>query len=238
MSPKRFSASYAARFISCPGSADLENSIPGFQYPKQDEEKGARGKGTRLHSWLAETAEWSAKDLRNIAEALTYVADLKAERRFKVLSETTIEATWLKKSPHTTVDLVLYLQDELHIVDWKTGVIPVSPVNNAQLMYYALCFMHLAPKAEGAWLHIIQPWIPDGCASWWASAEALADFMVLAQQTEQKILTRDKTLSPSDHCTFCPAYPHSRSEKGRPLCPVTMQLLYPDPFDEEEVLAL
>ena len=62
--------------------------------------------------------------------------------------------------------------------------------------------------------------------------------MVLAQQTEQKILTRDKTLSPSDHCTFCPAYPHSRSEKGRPLCPVTMQLLYPDPFDEEEVLAL
>ena len=238
MSRIRFSASYAAQFISCPGSADLENAIPGFKYPKKNDDKGARGKGTKLHEWFAETAEWSAKDLRNIAEALTYVAELKAQRRFNVLSEETVEADWLEKRPSTTADLVLYLQDELHIIDWKTGVIPVSPVNNAQLMFYALCFRHLAPQATGAWLHIVQPWATNGCSSWWASAENLQDFMILAQQTEQKIQAGDPTLSPSDHCTFCPAYPHSRSEKGRPLCPVTMQLLYPDPFDEEEVLAL
>lgn len=238
MSPKRFSASNAAQLISCPGSADLENAIPGFQYPEVDDTKGARGKGSRLHKWLAETADWPAKDLSRVAKALEYVADLKATRRFKVLVEETVTPEWLQESRNTTVDLVLYLQDELHIVDWKTGAIPVSPVNNAQLMFYALCFMHLAPEAAGAWLHIVQPWAPNGCAAWWASAEDLQDFMTLAQETEQKILAKDPTLSPSDHCTFCPAYPHSRGDKGHPLCPPARLLLYPSPYDEEEVLAL
>jgi hypothetical protein len=35
---------------------------------------------------------------------------------------------------------------------------------------------------------------------------------------------------------FCPAYPHSRSEKGKPLCPATMALLYPPIIDEDEIL--
>jgi hypothetical protein len=44
---------------------------------------------------------------------------------------------------------------------------------------------------------------------------------------------------PSDHCKFCPAYPHSRAaEKGSPPCPVTLQLLYPKVVNEDEILAL
>ena len=238
MAHKRFSASSAAQLMACPGSADLERSIPGFVFPEVDEDKGAKGKGKSLHSYLEETSSLSASDLQKLAEALLYMADLRRRRRFKVLTEQTVEAEWLVTKPNTTVDVVLYTQDELHIVDYKTGKIPVYPEDNEQLMFYAACFVHLAPKAKGVWLHIVQPWADSGCTSWWCSVQDLADFIARAQATEQLIIAGDTTLTPSDHCTFCPANPHSRGDKGKPLCPPMMQLLYPMTVDEAEVLAL
>lgn len=235
---KRFSASSAAQLIACPGSANLDLAIPGWTPPVVDEEKGAKGKGHRLHEYLDGTSALTAKDLRALADALIYMAELRSRRRFKVLTEQTIEATWLQTKPTTTVDVVLSTQDELHIVDYKTGIIPVSPINNEQLMFYALSFSDLAPKAKGAHLHIVQPWVPDGMNEWYVSATELRDFALLAQAAEQKIINGDLSLHPSDHCKFCPAYPHSRGDKGRPFCPPALRLLYPHPVDIDEILAL
>ena len=52
------------------------------------------------------------------------------------------------------------------------------------------------------------------------------------------MLAGDTTLVPNDHCTFCPANPHSRGDKGSPLCPPMMQKLYPFDVDEDAILAL
>ena len=157
----RFSASRAERLIACPGSANLELSIPGFEMPEVDETAGAKGKGSNLHEWLAETGKLKASDLRKLVEALAYYSEIRSQRRFKVLAEESVEAEWLQTKPKTTVDQVLYVQDELHIIDWKTGVIQVYAEDNKQLMFYAACFLHLAPKAKGVWLHILQPDIFD-----------------------------------------------------------------------------
>ena len=238
MAKKRFSASNAAQLMACVGSADLSNSIPGWVDPIVDEDAGAKGVGKILHKYLDETSKLSASELRKLAEALLYMSELRSQRRFKVLSEHTFTAEWLQTRPTTTVDVVLYVQDELHIIDYKTGKIPVRPEENEQLLYYALCAMHLAPKATGATLHIVQPWADTGCVSWFASAQRLSEFMDQAQQAEQKIIAGDPTRTPSDHCTFCPANPHSRGDKGTPLCPEMMQLLYPIGYDEDEILAL
>lgn len=236
---ERFSASRAAQLMACHGSANLELSIPGWVPPVIDREKGAKGKGSRLHEYLEGTSDLTARDLRCLAEALLYMADLRSRRRFHVLKEETVEATWLQSKPRTTVDVVLYTADELHIVDYKTGMIEVSPINNEQLMYYALCFAHLAPKADGVHLHIVQPWTKESnMTEWFISAADLQDFMLLAQAAEKEILSGSTVLSPSDHCTFCPANPHSRSDKGRPMCPPMMQLLYPQHFDESAILDL
>ena len=235
---KRFSASNAAQLIACPGSANLDVAIPGWQEPPKRDDAGARKKGHELHEYLDRTSTLSPKDLESLAAALLYMAQLRRQRRFKILTEETIEAAWLDTHPTTTVDVVLYTQDELHIVDYKTGLIRVSPVNNEQLMYYALCFLHLAPRAKGVTLHIVQPWVADGIESWYVTASELADFMLLAQATEQKILSLYPGLHPSDHCTFCPANPHSRGDKGSPMCPAMMQVLYPMHADEDEILAL
>ena len=238
MAAKRFSASSASQLIACPGSADLEKSIPGWEASVVDDTKGAKGVGTKLHAWLAETSHFSASDLASLAKALEYMAQLRARRRFRVLAEQSVQAEWLVSKPGTTVDVVLYTQDELHIVDWKTGKIPVSPIRNEQLMFYAACFIHLAPRATEVRLHIIQPWSSQGSDEWVCSAQELAEFIHRAKQAELKVLNGDTTLNPSDHCTFCPANPHSRGDKGRPLCPAMMQKLYPITVDEDEILAL
>lgn len=237
MTRRRFSASSAAQLMTCVGSADLANSIPGWVDPVVDEEAGAKGKGHELHKIFAQIAEYPAADMRKIAEAVEYVAEIRALRRFNTLIEETRTADWLLSKPQTTVDLCLYVSDEIHILDWKTGKIPVEPTYNHQLLFYAATFLPLAPKAPGVEIHVVQPWA-DGSTSWFASRNDISKFMLEALAAEQKILAGDPTRTPSDHCKFCPANPHSRSDKGSPLCPEMMQVLYPPTHDEVAILAL
>lgn len=236
--PQRFSASVAARHMACHASANLELAIPNWVPPVEDRSKdNAANRGTTMHELFAKMMELPAKDIGRIADAMQYVAELRSTRRFKVMIETPAKAAWLQSSPDTTADLVLYTQDELHILDLKTGKIPVEVVGNEQLLYGAVTYAPLAPKAKGATLHILQPWA-DGNQSWFADTTVLAQFMADAQQAEKEILAGSTKFGPSDHCKFCPAYPHSRGLKGAPLCPATLQLLYPQPFDEDEILDL
>ena len=233
----RFSASQAPRLIQCPASGNLDEAIPDWTPPIVDHEKGAKGKGTFIHKIFEDAAQWSATDMKMIASSIDYVAALRTRRRFKVLTEYQMEAFWLPSRPGTTVDLVLYTQDEIHIVDYKTGKIPVHPENNEQLLFYALCAAPLAPKAKGVSLHIVQPWA-DIMDEWFADTDTLNDFMTLAQQQEAKVTSKVVEFGPGDHCKFCPANPHARGEKGSPSCPVMLNILYPPTVNEEEILDL
>lgn len=238
MQPERFSASVAGRHMACHASANLPLAIPNWVPPVRDETVGRKAVGTNYHKMLADIAVLPAKDIAAFAKALEYVAEIRSRRRFKVLAEVKTKATWLQKEPQTTADLVLYTQDELHIIDWKTGKIEVEAENNEQLLFGAVSYAELAPKADGAHLHIVQPWA-GGNSHWFASAEVLTQFMEDAIATEDAILKGDVSFGPSDHCTFCPANPHSRGDKGRPLCPVMMEMLYPRTgVDEDAVLNL
>lgn len=238
--PEKFSASVASRHMQCHGSANLDLAIPGWTPPVEDPTKdNAANRGTRMHEMFADIVSLSTTDMTMMARALQYVAEVRAKRRFKVLSESVQEATWLASAPgdvpKTTADLVLYVADEIHVIDLKTGRIPVQTVGNSQLLYYAATYAHLAPRAKGVTVHIVQPWagIMD---SWWVDTPRLAQFMADARAAYHAIQNLSTKLFPGDHCEFCPAYPHSRTDKGKPLCPAAMQLLYPAPFNEDEIL--
>lgn len=235
---KTFSASNAARFMQCHASANLELAIPGYTAPVVDPMKGAKGRGTSMHAVLEQVVnEFNANEMLAVAHALMYVADLRKKRRFQVLTEASTVAEWLPSKPTTTVDLVLYVADEIHVVDYKMGRIEVQAKDNKQLLFYALCFAYLAPKAKGVWLHIVQPLIGN-MDSVFVDTTELAQFMAAAIKADEAITAGDTTFGPSDSCTFCPANPHSRGEKGKPLCPAMMQLLYPPKYDEAEILDL
>lgn len=247
---ERFSASNAARLMSCSASANLELAIPNWQPPVRDETMGTKAKGAKIHGLVHEllsiqtvtaksVKKFNAKDMANTAAMLQYTAELMSARRFNILTEHEEVTDWLANPGKTTADLVLYTQDELHIIDFKVGTVPVDVFENYQLMFYAITYAKYAPKAKGVTVHIVQPWAKDwspATSSWYVDTTRLEQFMNDALNAEQKIIAKDTTFGPSDSCMFCPAYPHSRGDKGTPLCPATLQLLYPRPEADENAM--
>lgn len=233
---ERFSASSASKHLNCHASANLEVAIPGFVRPLVDPTaNNAANRGTAMHDLFGQLMHLPPGDVENFSAALTYVAGVRRRRRFTTLIEQEVQAEWLAGKPNTTADLVLYTQDELHVLDLKTGKIPVSAIENDQLMYYAVTYGHLAPRAKGATLHIVQPWA-GVMEEWYASALRLEAFMLDGQATEQAIQAGSTRFHPGNHCTFCVANPRSRAAKGKPSCPVLMQMFYPTTVDEAAIL--
>lgn len=246
--PERLSASVAARHLSCHASANLPLAIPGWEEPVRDPNiGGAAGAGTSVHKVIEDllkieyvtksrTSKFNARDMIAMGKALVYIGEVWSKRRFRYLSEHTVHAEWLVTRPQTTADLVFYTEDQLEIVDTKWGLIPVEVVGNEQLLYYARAYAYLAPKAKWVTVHIVQP-RADNIESWTISAAELKQFEADTIAAEAAIQSGDTTFGPSDHCKFCPAFPHSRGLKGTPLCPATLQLLYPRvEIDEAEML--
>ena len=221
--------------MACHASAHLELAIPNWTPPVVDDQAGAKGRGKHMHEILEPVWELSATDMEHVTRVITYVAWIRGKRRFNVLVEEKVQADWLPSKPWTTADLVLYTQDEIHIIDFKWGKIPVEVVGNKQILYYARSYAHLAPKAKEVVGHIVQPYA-DNFESWTMDTNELLRFETAAVAADVAITNGDITFGPSDACMFCPAYPHSRSDKGKPLCPVTMAMLYPPIVDEDEIL--
>ena len=154
--------------------------------------------------------------------------------------EESLEATWLQQPVNTTPDFIMFvhqdqgLQPQLIVVDYKTGKIPVSAANNDQLRYYALTaiIVHGLKGLSHITYGILQPdnmdWQED-------TADELKAWGRQALLTEQRILNDDVTLVPGKSCTFCPANPHTRGDRGTPLCPAMMEMLYPSNVDMEEI---
>ena len=238
---KKFSASQAERFIGCHASADLENAIPGFKHPEDDEEREpsipeninfivdmidkvsqdtgsskAASRGTMLHACVATLlAEFiTAGKFAMLTELFISLNAVMQKRRFKILIEETGWMDWLQQPAPTTADIVMYTADELHIWDWKFGSMPVD-VAALQLKIYALVFLHLAPKAKGAWVHILQP---GNVAEVYFSKEQLEAARDLVIEHEAQVIAGDLTFNTGKQCEFCPASPYTRGAKGNISC--------------------
>lgn len=185
--------------------------------------------------WLRSLREFAPAMLRFIGATALYMADLLEtvdHSNTVVKAEENLIANWLPSKSGTTPDVTIVARDRLEVVDYKSGKIPVDPVDNDQLMFYAACKLHEAPDATEFTVHILQP---GNLESWTAPIEHLHKWMALAIEADNAIIAKDLTLVPNDHCTFCPANPHSRGDKGRPFCPAMMQKLYPQVVDEDAI---
>lgn len=236
---KKFSASQASKFRNCHAAANLEIAIPGWVPPEEDPDAdNAANRGTLMHEIFANVMNLRLRDAKYLIEAMEYVLEVRSRRRFHTLIEVTEIADWLPSASPTTADLVLYLSDELHVFDLKTGKIPVDVRHNDQLLFYAATYLKYAPKAKEVHLHIVQPFA-DVMEEWVVDVKDLYIWMVSTSDHDVEIMIGDTTFGPGDHCLFCPANPHSRAAKGSPACPAMMQLLYPVPqINRSAVLAL
>lgn len=163
---------------------------------------------------------------------------------YQTFAEKSIECSWLKSNPMTTPDIVFVLPQHkrLIIIDYKTGKIPVSPVANDQLMFYAVSALHAYSIGTDQWSDDLTIemiiWQPGHHESWETDLQTLTLWKKQAHAADLRIERKDLTLRPGSSCTFCPANPHSRGDKAPPYCPAQMGLLYPDKTDEEAVLDL
>lgn len=239
---QKFSASQAEKFIGCHASADLEVAIPGFKLPENDPDREptlpdnleyivgmidkvstdtgsskAANRGTLLHACVATLlAEFkTAGRLESLVQLFVKLLTVMQSRRFKVLIEVTAVLDWLQRPAPTTADLVLYTSDELHVWDWKFGSMPVDP-SALQLKMYGIAFMHLAPKAKGVWVHVLQP---GNFAEAYFSNEQLQDAKDLVMFHEALVLDGDLSFATGKQCEFCPASPFTRGAKGNLSCP-------------------
>lgn len=163
----------------------------------------------------------------HLCEALRYMDVLMKDMKKPVLIlEEELKATWLETAPGTTADAVLYDDegDDIHIVDLKMGDVSVSPMGNEQLMYYLKTWLvKLGRKFKNMQVHILQRKNLD---YWPVSNKILEDWAVDVKKSEAEILAGDLSLTPGDHCTFCPANPHGRGDRGSKSCPAMLTLLY------------
>ena len=182
-----------------------------------------------------ETEESTAPRLIHfMADSLSYVADIVMHLdgyesgKVNIIVEAKKTVTWLRTQPKTTVDLIIDNGTSLHVLDLKMGDIEVSPIENQQLMYYAETWRTF--EHDTVVLHIMQRGYTD---YWSVGLEQLDAWRNGMQASEDAILAGDMTFSPGSHCTFCPANPVGRGDKGNVFCQKMMAIAW-GPRDAEQ----
>ena len=209
----RLSASRTDRFMSCPGSYRLESLMP---YEPAGE---AAAIGTAIHelseiilSGRAVPAD-TDKDHLSMAQGYADFVNTLVENPRKKLIEVNLDEGLKSLHPALggTADAVLVDGNHLHILDLKTGRVPVDATDNKQLLTYALGAMRQlkAPSTIECTMHIYQPRV--GHSKWTVSGNYLELHGRRLQEAAELALTSDAPTHPSpDACRYC---------KAKTICP-------------------
>lgn len=239
-------ASSAARWIACPPSARATENLP-------DEESEYAAEGTKAHevcevalrrnlkNWEQGQAlmevipggalgkdEKSSEIIRAANQYIDFIHEQWALFPHKpgVFIEQEVDVSRWVPGGFGTCDCLMIGDGILHIVDFKYGKgVPVSPVQNPQLMYYALGAYALfdgIEEIDTVRMSIVQPRIQEEPETWELS---LADLLTWAREVltpaAQMAWKGEGEFCPGLHCKdhFCKAYPNCRAwqDKYGPL---------------------
>lgn len=239
-------ASSAARWIACPPSARATENLP-------DEGSEYAAEGTKAHevcevalrrnlkNWEQGQAlmevipggalgkdEKSSEIIRAANQYIDFIHEQWALFPHKpgVFIEQEVDVSRWVPGGFGTCDCLMIGDGILHIVDFKYGKgVPVSPVRNPQLMYYALGAYALfdgIEEIDTVRMSIVQPRIQEEPETWELS---LADLLTWAREVltpaAQMAWKGEGEFCPGPHCKdhFCKAYPNCRAwqDKYGPL---------------------
>ena len=256
-------ASSAARWIACPPSARATENLP-------DEESEYAAEGTKAHevcevalrrnlkNWEQGQAlmevipggalgkdEKSSEIIRAANQYIDFIHEQWALFPHKpgVFIEQEVDVSRWVPGGFGTCDCLMIGDGILHIVDFKYGKgVPVSPVRNPQLMYYALGAYALfdgIEEIDTVRMSIVQPRIQEEPETWELS---LADLLTWAREVltpaAQMAWKGEGEFCPGPHCKdhFCKAYPNCRAwqDKYGPLVGVE-PLPQPATLTDEEL---
>lgn len=176
----RLGPSAASRWLRCPGSVNFLADI-------EDEAGEAAAEGSILHGFcedclredreaydfVGESRKHDGHELELTEELADMIQDgLDEIDRIpgKLYVEHRVDLGRWMPGQFGTLDVGIINRRRIHIWDWKWGFLPVSPVENEQLMLYALGFWdnivrHVSDVRDFR-LHIFQPRAPGGGGQW------------------------------------------------------------------------
>lgn len=234
-------ASSAARWIACTPSARATEGLP-------DQESTYAAEGTRAHEvcekalryklakWEAGKpfdllSDWAQQSMPTemFNAANQYVSFLHDQWvgfscRPGAFIEQEVDVSRWVPGGFGTCDCLMIGGGLLHIIDFKYGQgVPVSPVRNPQLMYYALGAYALFDGLESidtVRMSIVQPRIQEEPETWELPLSDLLSWAREVLQPAAEMAWRGEgTFCPGEHCRFCKAHPGCRGwqEKYGPL---------------------
>lgn len=248
------SASGAYRWLSCPGSARLEDKF-------EDEPSIYAAEGTLAHEMaelkivkqfttnlrpsefkkrineLKKNELYSAEMDRYTNEYRDYINDiyLSFESKPFFLAEQKVDFSSYVPEGFGTVDCTLVGDKVIHIFDLKYGKgVPVTAENNPQGMLYALG-TYLEQSAidviEKIVIHIIQPRIKN-TSSFEITSEKLLEWAESIKDVAQKAYEGSNEFHVGEHCGFCKANGNCRKQAEKYM---NTEILDPALLTDEEI---
>lgn len=230
-------ASSAARWIACTPSARATEGLP-------NQESTYAAEGTRAHEVCEKAlryklAKWEAGKpfdlLSDWAQQSMPTEMFNAANQYVsflhdqwvgfschpgVFIEQEVDVSRWVPGGFGTCDCLMIGGGLLHIIDFKYGQgVPVSPVRNPQLMYYALGAYALFDGLESidtVRMSIVQPRIQEEPETWELPLSDLLSWAREVLQPAAEMAWRGEgTFCPGEHCRFCKAHPGCRGWQGK-----------------------
>lgn len=240
------SASGSHRWMACPPSARLEECC-------QNKESDAAKEGTVAHELcelkvkiqLGEDVSMSEYEslkenplFTKEMDACTniyadYCIDTAKEEKGLPLIEVELDLSSYIPEGFGTVDCVIVSEDTLHVIDFKYGRgVEVSPVENSQLMIYALGAYDLYSPIydfKTVKLTIVQPRLSAEPKTWECDVQHLLNFAEKLKPIADLAFKGGGEFAPSEHtCLFCKVKYTCRARADKNLA--TMFLQEKDPY--------
>lgn len=240
------SASGSHRWMACPPSARLEECC-------QNKESDAAKEGTVAHELcelkvkiqLGEDVSMSEYEALKENPLFTkemdactniyadYCIDTAKEENGLPLIEVELDLSSYIPEGFGTVDCVIVSEDTLHVIDFKYGRgVEVSPVENSQLMIYALGAYDLYSPIydfKTVKLTIVQPRLSAEPKTWECDVQPLLDFAEKLKPIADLAFKGGGEFAPSEHtCLFCKVKYTCRARADKNLS--TMFLQEKDPY--------
>ena len=201
MQHARVSPSGYKRWMNCPGAYTLQEKL-GDLIP-EDNGSEAATLGTELHARAEAALKGECEPCEATQFYVSFCRQLAAQKDAEMIVEAKVPLFWSREE-HGYADCVIRTEDTVHVIDLKTGSIPIDAVNNYQLLTYA--YGMGMTSTEVFTMTIIQD---NEAKSWSLSVDQIeALSSVIGVKAQAALNPYIHELNASDEaCMFCPCRP-------------------------------
>jgi len=197
--------------MTCPGAYTLQEKLGDLI--QTDEGSEAATLGTELHARAEAALKGECEPCEATQFYVSFCRQLAAQKDAEMIVEARVPL-FFSREEHGYADCVIRTDDCVHVIDYKSGSIPVDAVNNFQLFIYA--YGMAMTSTERFTMTIIQN---DEAKSWSVDmnqADAIAS--VIGVKAQAALNPYIHELNASDEaCMWCPCKPWCKAYTAKLL---------------------